>query len=365
MELKKILVTGDAFFINRHQPLFTAMSPHLEQLDYLAQGSLEQTKRGQKIKKLLPKFLLKPAEKLLRKNQQTFVKKSLETEQKIRELEYHPNLVFHIFALYCPFWENFDIPYVMLLDYNMALAAKNWPAWSPFSNQKELNFWLDCERKAYEKAHHLFPMSNVVKKSLIEDYGIPGEKITVVGASGNYTEPYQGKKSFGSKQILFNGSDFERKGGDLLLAAFKQVKQAISDAKLVIIGKNLSINQEGVENPGIIRSAEAMRELFLTSDLVVAPAYCDPFPVFLMEAMNYGVPCIVTDKDGMPEIVDNDINGVVIHEPTPEILADRIINLLTNPALLNQMSGQARDKMKNKLNWDKIAANIIQVLSAN
>lgn len=208
-------------------------------------------------------------------------------------------------------------------------------------------------------------MSNVVKKSLIEDYGIPGEKITVVGASGNYTEPYQGEKSFGTKQILFNGSDFERKGGDLLLAAFKQVKQAIPDAKLVIIGKNLSTNQDGVENPGIIRSAEAMRELFLTSDLVVAPAYCDPFPVFLMEAMNYGVPCIVTDKDGMPEIVDNHVNGVVIHEPTAEILAQRIITLLTNPALLNQMSGQARDKMKNKLNWDKIAAKIIQVLSDN
>lgn len=81
--------------------------------------------------------------------------------------------------------------------------------------------------------------------------------------------------------------------------------------------------------------------------------------------MNYGVPCIVTDKDGMPEIVDNHVNGVVIHEPTAEILAQRIITLLTNPALLNQMSGQARDKMKNKLNWDKIAAKIIQVLSDN
>lgn len=365
MEIKKLLITGDAIFINRYQNLFKSMSPYLEQVDYLPLGSLEQNRQKQKIKQLLPKFLLKPAEKLFRKNQQTFIKKSLETEENIRKLAYSPDLVFHIFALYCPFWEKFDIPYVMFLDYNMALAAKNWSDWSPFNNQKELDFWLDCERQAYGKAHHLFPKSNIVKKSLIEDYGIPSEKITVVGASGNFPEPYQGEKSFGSKQILFNGSDFERKGGNLLLAAFKQVKQVIPDARLAIIGKNLSIKQDGVETPGIIRSTAQMQELFLKSDLVVAPAYCDPFPVFLMEAMNYGVPCIVSDKDGMPEIVDNDVNGVVIHDPTPQILADRIITLLTNPALLNQMSGQAREKMKNQLNWDKIAANIIQVLSDN
>lgn len=364
MDIKNVVITGDAFFVERFQPLFKSLSTHVD-LEYLPYGSLNSTRRSQKIKKFLPKFLIKPAEKLFRKNQKTFINKSQETEGKIRQLEFTPDLVFHLFGLFCPFWDKFDIPYVTYLDYTMALAERTWSPWCPFNNRKELEFWFECERQAYSHAHHLFPMSNLVKKSLMEDYGIAPEKITVVAGAGNYTEVYQGEKTFGSNQILFNGSDFERKGGDLLLAAFKQVKQSIPDAKLVIIGKNLSLNQDGIENPGHIATASQMRDLFLKTDLVVAPAYCEPFGHFLVEAMNYGVPCIVSDTGGMPEIVDNEVNGVVVHEPTPQILADRIITLLTNPALLNQMSGQARDKIKNKLNWDKIAAKIIQVLSDN
>ena len=364
MDVKKVVITGDAFFIERFQPLFKAMSTHVD-LEYLPYGNLTSTKRSQKIKKLLPKFLIQPAEKLFRKNQKTFINKSQETEDKIRQLEFTPDLVFHLFGLFCPFWDKFDIPYVTYLDYTMALAERTWSPWCPLNNRKELEFWFECERQAYSQAHHLFPMSNLVKKSLIEDYGIAPEKITVVAGAGNYTEVYQGEKTFGNHQLFFNGSDFERKGGDLLLAAFKQVKQAIPDAKLVIIGKNLPLKQDGVETPGHIASTSEMQDLFLKTDLVVAPAYCEPFGHFLVEAMNYGVPCIVSATGGMPEIVDHEVNGVVISEPTSEILADRIITLLTNPALLNQMSVQARTKVQNKLNWDKIAANIIQVLSAS
>lgn len=364
MDIKNVAVTGDAFFIERFKPLFRAMSTHVD-LQYLPYGNLQSTQRSKTIKKFLPKFLIQPAEKLFRKNQKTFISKSQETESRIRELEYTPDLVFHLFGLYCPFWTKSDIPYVTYLDYTMALAKRTWAPWSPFNNRKELEFWFDCERQAYTQAHHLFPMSNLVKNSLVEDYGIPPEKITVVGASGNFTELYQGEKSFGSKQILFNGSDFERKGGDLVIAAFKQVKQTIPHAKLVIVGKNLVTKEHGIENPGHIASAAQMRELFLNTDLVVAPAYCEPFGHFLVEAMNYGVPCLVSANGGMPEIVDHEVNGVVIPQPTPDILAERIINLLSQPNLLMQMSEKAKAKIKRQLNWDNIAAKIIQISSQN
>lgn len=206
-------------------------------------------------------------------------------------------------------------------------------------------------------------MSNLVKSSLVEDYRIKPDKITVVGSSGNVQEPYEGEKTFGSKQILFNGSDFERKGGDLVLAAFNQVKTALPEAKLVIIGKKLAIRENGVDNPGHISSPSEMRNLFLKTDLVVAPARCDPFPTFLMEAMSYGVPCIVSARDGMPEIIDNGVSGVVIDQPAPDLLAHQIINLLCDIPLLTSMSYNARHKVKTRFNWNDIAKNISQVLS--
>lgn len=366
MKIEKLVVTGEAKFLARHQFHFKAMSPYFANLECIRCGDLSEAK----LLRILMKFFYKITYRVspskanrFYKNKRAFFIKSQQTEQKIRQLGYTPDLVFHLYGLFSPFWNKFDIPYTMYLDYTMALAERNWSPWAPFINHRERDSWMSFERQAYERAYHLFSMSNLVKSSLIEDYGIEPQKITVVGSSGNFQEPYEGEKSFGSKQILFNGSDFERKGGDLVLAAFKKVKKAIPEAKLVIIGKKLARHEDGIDNPGRISSVSDMRNLFLKTDLVVAPAYCEPFGLFLVEAMNYGVPCIISASDGMPEIVDDGVNGIVINQPTSDILAKHIINLLRNNFLLASMSQQARHKVKTKLNWNNVANTIFQVLS--
>lgn len=367
MEVKKILVTGESLFLDRHQFLFKAMSAHFDELQFLP-------RRKELYESRLPRILIKgmltiqtrslsKANALFQKNKQAFILRSRRTEDEIRKLEYRPNLVFHLFSTYSPFWNNFDTPYVLYLDYTVALAEKNWLPWACFISRRERESWLECERLAYERAKHIFSMSNIVKNSLTQDYDIEPKKITVLGSSGDFQEPYEGEKIFGSKQILFNGSDFKRKGGDLVLDAFDKVKKAIPEAKLVIIGKKLSISKDGIDNPGHISSRSDVHNLFLKTDLVVAPAYCDPFPTFLMEAMNYGIPCVVSDNDGMPEIVDHTINGIVIHQPTADLLANHLINLLDNPSTLTSMSQAARAKVKTKLNWNNIAKTIATVLS--
>ena len=366
MEIKKVVVTGNAGFLHRHQVLFKAMHPYFENLECLPSGNLHSVKLLDTLIKgffRITDFVHPGMEIKLWTNQRTFITRSQQTERKIRQLQYIPDLVFHVFSTFSPFWDKFDIPYVMYLDYTMALAKKNWLPWAPFTNPKELADWVDCEHIAYERARYILTMSNLVKSSLVEDYCIKPEKITVVGSSGNLQVPYEGEKTFGSKQILFNGSDFQRKGGDVVLAAFNQVKKTLPEAKLVIIGKKLAIVENGVDNPGYISSPSEMRNLFLKTDLVVAPARCDPFPTFLMEAMSYGVPCIVSARDGMPEIIDNGVSGVVIDQPAPDLLAHQIINLLCDIPVLTSMSQNARHKVKNKFNWNNIAKNISQVLS--
>lgn len=366
MKFRKVLVTGDHLFLNRHKFLFEAMSPYFEQLDCLPSAHfLSEVKLIRKVKELLFHFtrILNPvkAERFY-KNSRNFIRRSKQTERKIRRLEYTPDLVFHIFNLCSPAWDKFDIPYAMYLDYTMTLIKKNWSPGAPFNSEKEFATWLNCEGIAYQQASYLFVMSNLVKSSLIEDYGIEPAKITVVGSCGNVKEAYQGEKSFGSKQILFNGSEFERKGGDLVLTAFKQVKRVIPQAKLVIIGKKLLFREDGVDNPGRISSRTEMRNMFLNTDLVVSPARCDPFPTFLMEAMNYGIPCIGSNKDGMPEIIDHGVNGIVLEQLTPEMLANQIVNLLCNISALKSMSFHARHKIKTQLNCHETAKKISQVL---
>jgi glycosyltransferase involved in cell wall biosynthesis len=366
MQTQKVLITGNRGFLCRYQFLFEAMSPHFEKLECLPSGNFHQTK----ILDLLARGFYRTTNTIspiaasrFLKNERTYIVRSRQTERKIRKLPYKPDLIFHTFGMFSPFWDRFDLPYVMYLDYTMALAKKNWSLWAPFPNEQAFSAWANCERIAYQQAIHLFVMGSVTKDSLIQDYAIEPEKITVVGYSGNFKQPYQGEKSFGNKQILFNSSDFQRKGGDLVLSAFEIVKKAVPEAKLVIIGKKIAVERDGIVNPGAISSKEEVRNLFLKTDLVVAPSRCEPFQEFLLEAINYGVPCLVSAVDGMPEIIDNEIDGIVCEQPTSESLAEQMINLLQDSSRLTSMSQKARDKAKAKLNWDCIAANISQVLS--
>jgi glycosyltransferase involved in cell wall biosynthesis len=356
MDISNILISGERQFINRHRPLFTVIASKFDHCEYLYEQSFDVAFLNPLVKifnKL--RYIVSPTWETTAK---AFIAKSNRAERKIRQLKNKPDFVLHVFGMYAPFWNQFDIPYGMYLDYTAALANRSQPPSPEFSK------WKNCERSMYARAYHLFAMSHLVKSSLIEDYGIAPEKVTVVGSFANHHPLYEGEKKFGSKQIMFNGSDFERKGGDIVLKAFKQVKQVLPEAKLVVIGKKLDISDVGVISPGKISSLDQMRELFLETDLILAPARCDPFPSFLIEAMNYGIPCIVSGNDGMPEIVDHDVSGLVIDPPVPEIIAENTINLLNNPLKLADMSQQARQKVRNQLNCDLVAKKIMQVLSS-
>ena len=368
MEIKNVLVTGESFFLDRHQFLFKALSNHFDQLRFLPRQSewyeAKLPRTALKSLLMLRTGDLSQANAVFQKNKTAFVMKSRRAEREIQKLDDPPDLVFQVFGTYSPCWDHCKIPYVMYLDYTTALAEKNWPGWATFLNQRSRNDWFECEQLAYARAKHIFCMSQVVKDSLVQDYSISPQTITVVGSSGDFQKPYAGEKTFGRYQLLFNGSDFDRKGGDLVLAAFRKVKQAIPDAKLVIVGKTLTTDEAGIHTPGYIASQSQMHQLFLETDLVIAPARCDPFPTFLMEAMNYGVPCAVSDRDGMPEIVDHAVNGIVIDSLNAEYLTDTLVELLQDLPKLGSLSQAARHKIKTQLNWNTIAQQIAQVLSS-
>lgn len=365
----KILVTGEPLFLDRHQFLFSELSNYVDHLNLLPRDN--EWYEARPIALLIKAFYaarigsVSNAHALLQKNQKAFALKSKRAEHQIGQLNYVPDLVLHLFSTYSPFWSRSDIPYAMYLDYTMALAERNWKPWACFINGKERDAWFELEQRTYSRSKHIFVMSNVVKSSLISDYSIVADKVTVVGASSLFTKLYEGEKTFGTQQILFNGSDFTRKGGDVLFEAFAIVKQTLPDAKLVVVGKEMATSIPGIEVLGSV-SAFELKTILLKTDLVVAPARCEPFGIFLIDAMSYGVPCIVAkgDGNGITEFFDHEVDGIVLNELSPELLAHHIICLLTNPAALASMSQAARLKVRTKLNWSAIAKTIAQTIVA-
>ena len=73
------------------------------------------------------------------------------------------------------------MPYAHYLDYTYALALRTNPDEVPAFDRRERESWLACERASYARATRLFPMSELVRRSLVDDYGADPAKIVVAG----------------------------------------------------------------------------------------------------------------------------------------------------------------------------------------
>jgi glycosyltransferase involved in cell wall biosynthesis len=88
---------------------------------------------------------------------------------------------------------------------------------------------------------------------------------------------------------------------------------------------------------------EFMPDMYRVADVVVYPSSApEPFGLTMLEAFAAARPIIVTDMGGMPEVVQNEITGYVIHQRDFEALADRIITLLANDRLRQRIGKTGR-----------------------
>jgi glycosyltransferase involved in cell wall biosynthesis len=197
-----------------------------------------------------------------------------------------------------------------------------------------------------------------LKKSFVHDFGISEEKVITVYAGTNLkVEDFD--KNYDSKTILFVGKNFERKGGEALLEAFRLVRKKIKDAKLIIIGPNLNINKEGVEVKGLITDKNELAKYFKQASIFVLPSLFEPFGIVFAEAFAYKNPCIGSNICAMPEIIEEGKGGFLISPNDYKILADRIITLLEDENLSKKMGSYGFEKVKNIFNWDIVVNKML------
>jgi len=146
--------------------------------------------------------------------------------------------------------------------------------------------------------------------------------------------------------LLFAGTDWERKGLSDLLVAMKTVLEAIPGTKLTICGSgsieayerqctDLAISGS-VLFAGFL-SGEAKREAFLNSSLFVLPSELEAMPMVIIEAMAASLPVVATTVGGIPEIVENGVNGILVPPHDSPALAAAIVRIATDASLYESM----------------------------
>ena len=224
---------------------------------------------------------------------------------------------------------------------------------------------FEYQKSIFASCTGIFPRSQYAANSVINDYGIPSAKITVAGAGSNHSDEPLIHKSYANKNILFIGVQFERKGGDLILNAFRILRKVMPDATLTIVGCNPKINEPGVEVVGRIYkdSPDGTRKLldyYSKASIFCIMSSFEPFGIVVIEAQNSYVPCIVPNKFAFTEMVQNGLTGVHLDEETPTALSKAMLDLLGTPLRLATMGKAAHRFVQTQWTWDKAAERIEQ-----
>ena len=168
-----------------------------------------------------------------------------------------------------------------------------------------------------------------------------------------------------------------KKGFDILIRAFSNIRKKIPQVTLIIGGDGSDLARlkalaeaQGVSDvirfPGTINRLEVPIYFYLC-DLFVLPAVVDPkgnmdgCPIVILEAMACGKPVVSSTISGIPLVVQNGITGLLVEEKNPDALAASIVSLLENRAKREQFGKAAQQRIRHELTWSKTIEQFIDI----
>lgn len=270
------------------------------------------------------------------------------------------------------------IPYCLYCDSNIRLAQHG--ASSGYSDAAALTApeveaiaWR--ELGVYRGAAAIFPLSERLRRSFVDDLGIPADRLRAVYAGPNldlsrvptFVPPRPGDRP---PTVLFVGRQFHRKGGDVLVEAFRRVRTRLPTARLVVAGLPAGF----LSGPGITclgeldknRSEEwaVLVAAYASADVFALPTRFEPFGVAFVEAMHFGLPCVGPRAWAVPEIIVDGETGFTVPVEDVGALTDRLLRLLSDPTLARTMGEAGRERAQRLFTWPRVVGRMVEVMAA-
>jgi len=202
---------------------------------------------------------------------------------------------------------------------------------------------------------HFIVHGKYLKEQVIDFFSVSRDKITVVPLSASLNiNTKKNNQDTSNPSILFFGRIWKYKGLKYLIKAEPLIRNKIKNFKIIIAGEGESFApyEKLIQNTDsfIIKnyriSEEEMHNLFAECSIVVLPYIEATQSGIIPYAFQYGKPVIATEVGSIPDVIDNQINGILIAPKDSTALANEIINLLSNKERLRLYSKNARKKYK-------------------
>ena len=229
---------------------------------------------------------------------------------------------------------------------------------------------FNIERDGMLHADHIITVSDLTRTTVIEKYGIDPAKVTTVHNAVTplseellNVDPPRSK----DKVVTFLGRITMQKGPEYFVEAAAKVLRNNPKVRFVMAGSGDMMEKmidlaaaRGIADrfhfPGF-QKGKQVYEMLKASDVYVMPSVSEPFGISPLEAMQMGVPSIISKQSGCAEILTN-----VIKTDYWDIdaMADAINSIVSYPAMHDQLKEDGLAEV-NQITWDKAGRKVIDI----
>jgi glycosyltransferase involved in cell wall biosynthesis len=175
-----------------------------------------------------------------------------------------------------------------------------------------------------------------------------------------------------SHDLIITGRLVSVKRIDVFLQTIKMVVDRIPDVRAVIVGdgklrdelQSLSIRLGVGRHVSFVGHQENIEAWLRKSRIFVLTSDSEGLSLSMMEAMMCGLPAVVSDVGDLRDLVESEVNGYLVPRRSPELFADRLVELLSDEQKLKSFSQAARHSaMRYETRatiqlWDHILSNV-------
>jgi len=218
------------------------------------------------------------------------------------------------------------------------------------------------EKNGMDNADHIITVSNLTRQTVIEKYYQDPAKVTTVH---NAVEPLSpeilaisDKKGVKDKIVTFLGRITMQKGPEYFVEAAAKVLSKAPYARFVMAGSGDMMDKmirlvaarniaDRFHFTGFMKGKQVY-EILKASDVYVMPSVSEPFGISPLEAMQCGVPSIISKQSGCAEILDY---AVKVDYWDIEAMADAMYSIITYPAMHQFLQEEGKKEVDN-IKWE-------------
>lgn len=259
------------------------------------------------------------------------------------------------------FWSihRYPIPWIHENDQSLGQYFSDYISFDGFWSKKIVRIATNMLNS--ERCKAIILWSNWAKKGYIQD-GVDPSKISVIPPAFVTSHKEIQHKS---KNILFIGRDYRRKGGDVALQVFGKLRKSFDNLRLTFIGKIEDRNTlEKVRRDNSISyfdhvSLQNLHETILpSSDIFLLPTTAEAYGMSIIEAMCKGVPVVASSVSAIPEVVEDGVSGFLATPGLVDQFTENCARLLADEGLRKKLGNNARSKVETTFSPERIGREL-------